>query len=249
METASILEALERMSDRVPREALEAAVAQQTAITPHLLAALEDPYHVLGRIVADPAYALPYYALYLLAKFRERRAYPLIVALFMTPGERASEFTGDIVTEDLARILASVSGGELGPMQRLVEATDVGKFVPSAAIDGLVTLVNEGAVARDVVIDYFRTLFQGGLRRRYHFSWAALVAACVDLHPGELMGEIRQAFADRLVDEAFINYHEVRQAARQDKAVLLTQLREDRHLRYVDDVARAVSWWSCFHVI
>lgn len=246
MEIETILRALERMSDRVPREALEAAVAQQAAITPHLLAALEDPYHVLGRIVADPEYALPYYALYLLAKFRECRAYPLIVALFLTPGEGASELTGDLVTEDLGRILASVSGGELGLMQELVEADDVGEYVPGAAMDGLVTLVNEGAVARDVVIDYFRNLFQGGLRRRYHFTWVALVAACVDLHPGELMGEIRRAFADRLVDETFISYHEVRQAARQDKAVLLARLHENRSFRYVGNVARAVGWWSGF---
>ena len=53
------------------------------------------------------------YAMFLLAQFREKRAYPLIVDFFSAPGDIAAEATGDVVTEYLSRILASVCGGDV----------------------------------------------------------------------------------------------------------------------------------------
>ena len=41
------------------------------------------------------------YAMYLLAQFREPRAYPLIVEFFSIPGDIALDTTGDVATEDL----------------------------------------------------------------------------------------------------------------------------------------------------
>ena len=40
------------------------------------------------------------YAMYLLAQFREPRAYPLIVEFFSIPGDIALDTTGDVATEE-----------------------------------------------------------------------------------------------------------------------------------------------------
>ncbi len=61
------------------------------------------------------------YALYELALFRETRAYPLPVRIFSRPGEFPFELAGDVVTEDLGRILASVSGGDASAIVALIE--------------------------------------------------------------------------------------------------------------------------------
>ena len=107
METRAILNALTDLEPgHFPREALEAAIAQQEAITPHLLHALEDTTALLARLVVDKEYMLPFYAFYLLAQFREERAYPPIVRLFAFPDDLPLELTGDFVTEDLGRVLA-----------------------------------------------------------------------------------------------------------------------------------------------
>jgi hypothetical protein len=74
MEIESILRALEHNTGRFPRETLEAAVARREAITPHLLAIVEDAASNIDRVVADEAYMAHLYAFYLLAQFRERRA-------------------------------------------------------------------------------------------------------------------------------------------------------------------------------
>jgi hypothetical protein len=43
------------------------------------------------------------YAMYLLAQFRERAAYPMLVKLFSTPGDVCFDVAGDLVTEDSVR--------------------------------------------------------------------------------------------------------------------------------------------------
>ncbi|HYX53424.1 MAG TPA: DUF1186 domain-containing protein, partial [Candidatus Limnocylindrales bacterium] len=53
-------------------------------------------------------------AMFLLAYFRERRAYPVLVALFSHPGEAILELTGDAVLNNGSQMLASVCGGTGG---------------------------------------------------------------------------------------------------------------------------------------
>jgi hypothetical protein len=76
MNIPEILKELEPYTGCFPKEAMKAAIEQREAITPELL-------HVVEAIAANPSeaakrenYMLPVFALYLLAQFREQRAYP-----------------------------------------------------------------------------------------------------------------------------------------------------------------------------
>ncbi len=194
METEEILKELEYLKPgHFPREALEAAIAQPEAVTPHLLAVLEDESRLLERLEAENDYMLPIYAFFLLSQFRETRAYPLIVAFFSQPGERPIDVTGDFVTEDLGRVLASVSGGDPGPMKTLIENPQVNEYTRSSVMDGLLAFFVEDDITREAVIAYFRELYRGGLERDYSHAWNALVSHSTHLYPEELMPEIRQA--------------------------------------------------------
>ena len=53
------------------------------------------------------------YAMYLLARFREPKAYPLIVQFFSHHGDIVLEVAESVATGDLCRILASVSHGDI----------------------------------------------------------------------------------------------------------------------------------------
>lgn len=153
METEEILKELEYLKPgHFPREALEAAIAQPEAVTPHLLAVLEDESRLLERLEAENDYMLPIYAFFLLSQFRETRAYPLIVAFFSQPGERPIDVTGDFVTEDLGRVLASVSGGDPGPMKTLIENPQVNEYTRSSVMDGLLAFFVEDDITREAVI-------------------------------------------------------------------------------------------------
>ncbi len=247
MEIAEILEELEYIEPgHFPRQALEAAIAQQEAITPHLLEALEDPVRLLERFVVEEDYMLPLYAFYLLAQFRETRAYPLLVAFFSQPGELPLNVTGDFVTEDLGRVLASVSGGDPELMKTLIENPEVNGYTRSTTMGGLITLFVEGAMTREAVLDYFRELYRGGLERDYSYAWDALVSHSTHLYPEELLPEIRQAFADDRVDESFIDLPWIKQILKEGKRAVLARLRAARHYHFINDTIREMEWWACF---
>ena len=87
MTIPEILEALTPYTGRFPKQAMQAAIEQREAITPELL-------RVVEAVAADPVKhaerkddMLHVCALFLLAQFREKRAYAPIVSLFNAPGE------------------------------------------------------------------------------------------------------------------------------------------------------------------
>jgi hypothetical protein len=125
METAEILHEFERATGKFARAAVEAAVARREEITPELLRILEETVERAAQLDAEGDYMAYLYAMFLLAQFRETRAYSLWCALRRF---RATSCTlcGDFITEDLGRVLASVCGGELPGIQSLIEneATD-----------------------------------------------------------------------------------------------------------------------------
>jgi len=247
MEIENILQELRYLkTGHFPREALEAAIAQREAVTPHLLQALENAPDLLERFDVETNYMLPLYAFYLLAQFRETRAYPLIVAFFSQPGELPADVTGSFVTEDLGRVLASVSDGNTAPMKTLIEDPQVNAYTRSAAMGGLITLFVEGVMTREAVITYFRKLFRGGLERTYSHAWNGLVSHSNRIYPEELLPEIQQAFADALVDEGFINLPGIKRVLNEGKAETLARLRADRHYHYVNDTIQELEWWACF---
>src|SRR5438105_467797 len=87
MTIPEILKQLETYTGRFPRQAMQAAIEQREAITPELLravaAAAENPEQCARR----EDHTLHLFALYLLAQFREKRAYPSVVRMFSAPGE------------------------------------------------------------------------------------------------------------------------------------------------------------------
>ena len=155
MDVQEILQQLATYTGTFPREAVAQAIAQREAITPELLRVLAEAQHNIEDLPESDSMA-HIFAMYLLAQFREPRAYPLIVEFFSIPGDIALDTTGDVATEDLGRILASVSCGDIRLMTTLVENEHANEYVRVAALRGLVTLVACGEQSRDDIIAYLR---------------------------------------------------------------------------------------------
>src|SRR5436309_15810551 len=141
-----------------PRTAVREAVAQREDLTPALLGVLEDAARD-PRPFASEDRMVHIFAMYLLAHFRETRAYPLLVKIFSAPGESVHDLAGDVVTEGLGSILASVSGGDICGMTALAENTKADEYARAAALDGLLTLVACGLRSWEEVMAYFGRLF------------------------------------------------------------------------------------------
>ena len=64
----------------------------------------------------------------------EPRAYPLLTQFFSIPGDIVDDVTGEVVTSDLCRILASVSGGDSRLMMAVAENESANNYVRDAAL-------------------------------------------------------------------------------------------------------------------
>ena len=242
-----ILQKLERNDGYFPRAAVAAAISRRDEIVPELLRILERTAENVETLAADVHYMAPTYAMYLLAQFQEPRAYPLLIKLFLTPGEAVMDLAGDVVTEDLGNILASVSSGDMSGMAALVENPEVNEYVRSAALKGMVALVATGQKTRQEVMDYFASLFRDRLERKPDYVWTSLVSRCVDLYPGEVYADIQQAYADDLIEGFVIRWEGVEEAYAMGKEAALEDLVNSRRYHLITDTVAELSSWACFN--
>ncbi len=242
MTIPEIIKELEAYTGRFPMEAMRAAIQQREAITPELV-------RVVEAIAANPTefakredYMLPVFALYLLAQFHETRAYPAIVKIFSAPGETSYKLVGDTVTEGLKQIFASVYDGNPAPLYGLIENEEADEYVRDAAINALLVLEHTGQMPRAEAVEYFRSLFRGRLKRTHSFAWDGLVCAVADLPAPELLEEVRQAYADGLVDESVADLEGIERDLATPKPS-----RRERHTLITDAIGE-MEHWTCFHL-
>jgi hypothetical protein len=241
MTIPEIIKELEPYTGRFPMKAMRAAIEQREAITPELLKVLEacaeDPVAIAGR----EDYMLHVFGLFLLAQFREKRAYPLAVKIFSAPGEVPFDLYGDTVTEGLAQIFGSIYDGDPKPLETLIEREDVNEYVRDAAIEAFLVLEHTGQMPREQVVGYFQRLFGGRLQRTHSQAWNALASAVGDLPAPELLEDVRRAYEDGLVDSGFASLDGIER----DLRFRPQGCRERHHV--ITDAIKELQWWASFH--
>ncbi|MCC2693912.1 DUF1186 domain-containing protein [Nodularia sp. LEGE 04288] len=247
MQLEEILSELENNTNKFPRLALERAIEEREAITPILLSTLEKLSSNLEELVEKEEYTLHLYALYLLAQFKEPLAYPVIIKFFSVPGEMALDVTGDIVTEDLCRILASVSDGNIEPIKQLIENEEINEYVRGAALESLLVLVALEVISREQVIQYHAELFSNKVWKEDDYIWTKLVINSAKLCAVELKEQIDKVFAEDLVDLFFINEEDVNDGLQVGIEAALIKLRENPRYSFIEDVISETRDWAAFH--
>ena len=148
--------------------------------TSHREALIEPLLSALERGIANPASAsireanLFSYALYLLAKWREPRAYRQVIRWLSLPEEKPFEIGGDIVTQDGARILAAVCDGDLTPIKNLILNRDADQYGRGAGVSALALLAAWAEIPREPILEYFLWLAEGGLEPRFYSASATV---------------------------------------------------------------------------
>lgn len=243
MEIKEIITELEKEDGDFPVEAIREALAQKEAITPHLLSILENTIAQTKAVLKREDYFGYIYAMFLLAQFREAKAYPLVIKFFSLPEEITWELTGDILTEDLGRILASVSNGDIEPLKEMIGNSELEEMVRAAALDAFLILMISGEVSRETVISYFRELLQGKLDGDSTLVWNHLAVSCVNLYPEELLEDLKTAYAKELVDGEFISFEQVEEAYASGKEEVLEWLTQNPEYTLITDAIADIGKW------
>ena len=242
MTIPEVLKELEPYTGKFPMKAMRAAIEQREAITPELLRVVESVAAAPSEWAERKENMLPLFAMFLLAQFREKPAYPLLVKIVSAPGETPFDLFGDTITEGLSQILASVYDGNSAPLQGLVESEEVNEYVRSAALDAFLVLEHTGQMPRETVLEYLRSLFHGKLQRIPSYAWGSLVCVVADLPAPELLEEVRQAYADGLVDTKVADLEDIERDVKAPEP-----WRRDRRYLITDAIAE-MEWWASFHL-
>lgn len=246
MTNKDILEKLKYNNGVFPRESLIEAIENYDSIVHELLEIVKFSTDNIELLIDKDRYFAHIYAMYLLAQHREKRAYELLINFFSIPGEITLDFTGDIVTEDLDKILASVYNGNISYLKSLVENKNANGYVRSAALRAISILVVIGKISRKETINYFKKLFNGTLERRYSQAWNTLVVQSNYLYPDEVYEEIKAAFNDDLIDPFFIKIEHVKNTLSREKEQCLNELRNNERYRLINDTISELENWACF---
>jgi Protein of unknown function (DUF1186)/SEC-C motif len=238
-----IIVALSEERGQPPREAFRAADVRREEIADRLLAALEVGLAAPSEASGETGQLFAH-ALYLLAKWREPRAFPFVIRWLALPDECAFDIGGDVPTTAGSRILASVCGGDRREIRALVENRDANEYCRSAALESLAILAAWGELPRENVIAYLRELIVEKLEREPSYVWSAIANLIVDLDAGELVPLIRQPYDDGLVDSFTIGWGEIEDRKSHTERALFEEF-QHRHPP-ITDVAVETAWWAMY---
>jgi hypothetical protein len=238
-----ILDALSEVRGWPPRAALASADVRRDELIEPLLTTLD-------RALDDPAGAceedaqLSSHALYLLAKWREPRAFAPILRWLSLPDEGAFDLAGDIPAQAGARILASVCGGDRPEIRALIEDRAANEYCRGQALEALAVLVAWGELPHERLIEYLRELIEVKLERAPNFIWCEVAALVADLGAVELASLLRQPYDEQWIDPHFMSWEEIAHPAAGEESPFE---RFRRTHPPITDIAEETEWWGQYH--
>ena len=241
MSPEQVIADLSRERATPPVAALESADAHRDVLVEPLL-------EVLDRVTRDPDDAtdaelsLFSHALYIVAKWRDTRAYPAVLR-WLAFGETADDLTGDVLPQDGARILAAVCDGNIDPILDLIRDDEAGDLGRDVAVDSLALLAVWAELPRQRIVDSLRWLIREGLPREPSGAWAGLSSACLTMAATELFDDIRDALSVGLIPAEFINDDDLDEVESDPEAAIDDTIEQRPP---INDVGEAIGWWACF---
>jgi len=228
------------------QDTLKQAIVQKEAITPFLLDIILD-YPKLN--VAKYRYNAFLYALYLLAQFKEKAAYPIIVDFILQNKVNDIFAPGcDIVTESLGRILASVYDSDLSLIKQIIEKRTIDNELRDAGLRALIVLYNNDQLLRGDLITYLAYLIKNNIEEEKNpLFGASLLTYCFSIYPEEFYDLILVSYENEVINRDIINLDDIGSQMCVGKEIVLEQLKASRHAEFITDVISELKVCGCFN--
>lgn len=241
-----LLERIKYNNGKFPEKELKEIIEHKEEFIPELLQVLKDSKENYKEIEEDHDYYLHIYACFLLAQFREKIAFPLIIDLFSLPDGIPYNMFGEVITEELDKILASVYDGNIDPIKELIENKSIDEYVRIAGISTFLVLFREGLISREEIVEYYKSLFNDKLEKEYSQVWGGLVSACCDIYPEEFYEDIKKLYEEELVEDLYISLEEVDDTMKCDKDAVLLELKKSKYKIFISDTIKEIRSWASF---
>ena len=241
-----LLKEIEYNNGDFPEAQLKEIINRREEFIPELLEILKNAKENYEEILEEREYFAHIYASFLLAQFKEKQSLKLIIDLVSLPDEIPDDLFGDLITEELHKILASVCDGDTQPIKKLVEDSSINEYVRCAAIKVFIVLLGEGVISQSEVIEYYKSLFEGKLEREFSQAWNELICCSCEAGPSELYEYIKKAYKDGLVEEEeVISLEDVKDAIKIHDKEKFPNLRNEGYA-FINDTIDEIKGWVCF---
>jgi len=225
-----------------PKALIEEMIQRREEMIPALLALVEDAGRCPENYIGDHPWKHLVFAAHLLAQFRETRAFQPLCATLGPPAQVADDLWGDMITENMGRILASVYDGNDAPLRALVADPATYEYVRGSTVPhAYLCLVQSGTIRREELETYTEDVLSRILEREPSFAWDGWTGLCADLGFARLVPLIKQAYADGLCDPFFYGL---------DALIRNAESGLDHFWRtrasLIDDTIKETNWWSCW---
>ena len=200
-----LLKEFENNKAGFPVEVLHDLIENRTKYTEELLEILDYAVINAEELCKKEGFVIHILAMYTLAYYKEKRAYPGIIAIAKLPPRIINPFLEDTITEGLSRMIASVYDGNIEPIKEIIESCDCDIYARRAALESLVALVTNGLIHRDEIVSYFKELFNRKLHLLNEDVLECLIDMSFYIHSKGLEEEIRKANPEDFVNFGFDN--------------------------------------------
>lgn len=210
MEIKEIMENLKNYNNgKFPKESILEAKKYKKEITEELLKELEEVSNNIEKYAEDEENMLVLYSLYLLAEFREKRAFPVIIKIITNENQEDVDcLLGDVITEDLNNILASVYDGNIDALYNIIVNSNLYRYIRSAAFDTLVVLQANNIISENEVISLIERMLENELKEDESIVITDIVAYIAENKLYDKIELVKELYRDDRVDELMIGWYD-----------------------------------------
>ncbi len=244
-EPPALMDAIRGPSPHYKRRAMDALVARQEDVVPHLLRNLDDLHRSLeeGSFCAEDFSGL--YTVVLLAHFRCTQAHERLLALAHLPRDLFEQALGGFLTEDFDTALLATCGGDTTGLRALISDRAADEYLRCQAADALAGAVVLGHADRAEVLVFLASFLSPEHADEHSYFWSGVGGAMLHLFPVGFEDELVGACEQWLIPPLSFDAAFVRQSLAAGPARAPAGLRCVEHLQR-RDVHRWMSWWACF---
>ena len=229
-----------RYPKEFPQDVLNQLIVRSSESVPYLLNHVQDPEHAyyLDLACGD---STPFICLYLLAYLREPKACPAMLDLLRFQNDDFHEFWGDILFEDMPRILYSVYDGNIQALVDFVFDASAHDHARAVVLDTLGILSGFGEIDAKVLPDTLRRLYTLDVNDENHFVMVSFVCLVRDIQLHELEQE-----ATALLNGPLFNYDSpanLRKALACNAEEAIAAFRNSNRNHPITDLESDMSWW------
>lgn len=241
-----LMNLIEHNEGAFPKNEVEELIERKEEAVPYLINYLEEFKNNYKEYIDKNDYIGHIYATFLLAQFKGKGLFKIFLELLRLPDEMPFDLYGDSITEDSARILATVYDGQIDEIKDLIEDKLVNEYVRGQGIHTLTILVLNGVLEREYTLEYFKYLLDGGLKDRNTEVITSIVCYATDLHPKECFESIKRCFAKGEVCTSVIRLKDIEEELKQEKGIVISRNKINEHNKFITDAIDSMSWWACF---